>query len=95
MDHYVYHEPPANVQMIPNALTVLMERWNIKTARMMDRTCLILPATVIVNALVFLLAVKLTTFKKKARMPFIHNKDSELFVAVILQVRTPCHSPDR
>lgn len=33
----------------------------------------ILPATVMVNALVFLLAVKLTTFKKNAMIPFMRR----------------------
>lgn len=70
--------------MIPAALVRVILSLKIMTARIMERTCFTLPATVMVKALVFLLAVKETTFKKKAMIPFATRAKNKLHEKLVL-----------
>jgi len=68
-----YRAPPDRVSAIPEMLHGDKDRWNMSTERRMVRTCLIFAATVMVTAPLFPLAVKLTTFRPNAIMPFMPN----------------------
>jgi len=68
-----YRAPPARVSRMPTLLAGVIVKSKIMTAHRTVNTCLTLDATVIARGPTRRLALKLTTFKKKAKTPLKTN----------------------